>query len=375
MVRSTAGDFEVLRHEHVRPLLRNAQLGQAMMPMLTNQGITSGPIYEWFTLIMTANDPPVHTRLRSLVGRALTPRQVERIRPEIAEITHALLDDIAAQGGEVEVLDGICNTLPLTVLCRMLGISAEDQAAVERWTEYVGLAFSAHIPDDLRAEIEQAIVDFGAYAARMIADRRANPSDDLFTALVQAEEEGERVSPAELQAMIVNLLFAGHDTTRSQLAICLWLLATHPEQLALLREEPNRIPDAVEEMIRFEPIISGIPRIPAIDLDIDGIAIPAGSYITLSVPSANRDPRCFADPDRLDVLRADVHRHVGFGLGAHFCVGANVARAELHEALRVILERCPAFECVTAEPVWQPYAAARRFETLAMRFEVAPRRA
>ncbi|HVM67048.1 MAG TPA: cytochrome P450 [Acidimicrobiales bacterium] len=374
VVRSTAGDFEVLRYEHVQPLLRDARLTQAVKRMLTNQGITSGPLHEWFELIMTAMDPPDHTRLRSLVGRALTPRQVERVRADIVEITNALLDRIAREGADdVEVLDGICNELPLAVLCRLLGISDEDRAIVEQWTVTVGLSFTAQIPADLLPRIEQAITDFDAYSSAMIDRRRANPGDDLFTALVQAEESGDRLSRVELQALVINLLFAGHDTTRSMLAICLWLLATHPDQTAFLREDPDRIPVAVEEMVRYEPIISGIPRIPTVDLDIAGVRVPAGSYVTLSVPSANRDPRAFSAPDRLDVLRPDAHRHLGFGLGAHFCVGANVARAELREAVRIVLERCRVIEART-EPVWQPYAASRRFESLSMRFEVGPRR-
>jgi cytochrome P450 len=374
VVRSTAGDFEVLRYEHVQPLLRDARLTQAVKRMLTNQGITSGALHEWFERIMTAMDPPDHTRLRSLVGRALTPRQVERVRADIVEFTNTLLDRIARDGADdVEVLDGICNELPLAVLCRLLGISDEDRAIVEQWTVTVGLSFTAQIPAELLPRIEQAITDFDAYSSGMIDRRRADPGDDLFTALVHAEEAGDRLTRDELQALVINLLFAGHDTTRSMLAICLWLLATHPDQAALLRRDPDRIPAAVEEMVRYEPIISGIPRIPSVDLDIAGVRIPAGSYVTLSVPSANRDPRAFADPDRLDVLRPDAQRHLGFGLGAHFCVGANVARAELREALRVVLERCPLIEART-EPVWQPYAASRRFESLSMRFDVGPRR-
>jgi cytochrome P450 len=374
VVRSTAGDFEILRYEHVEPLLRDPRMRQALHRMLANQGIDSGPLYEWWQLIIPALDPPVHTRLRSLIGRALTPKQVEKVRPGIVELTHTLLDDVMAQGADaVDVLDGLCNELPLTVLCEMLGIAPGDQAVVEQWTVTVGLAFSAYLPPDLRREIEHAIVEFDAFTSELIDRRRADPGDDLFSALVHAEEAGDRLSRPELQALLVNLLFAGHDTTRSTLSIMLWLLATHPDQLARLRADPRLIPNAVEEMVRYEPIISGIPRIPTVDLDVGGVPIPAGSYVTLSVPSANRDPRQFRDPDRLDVTRADNH-HLGFGRGVHHCVGANVARAELQEGLRVILERCPVIESRTEAPVWQPYAGARRFEALSMHLAVAPRR-
>jgi cytochrome P450 len=374
VVRSTAGDYEILRYEHVVPLLRDARLHQALHRMLSNQGIDSGPLHEWFQHIISALDPPDHTRIRSLIGRALTPKQVERVRPYIRALTHRLLDEMLLAGDDrVDVLDGICNDLPLTVLCHMLGVSAEDQAVVEKWTVTVGLAFSAYLPPDLRAQIEEAILEFDAFTSELIDRRRADPGDDLFTALVHAEEAGDRLTRVELQALMINLLFAGHDTTRSTLAIILWLLATHPDQLALLREQPSLVAAAVEEAVRYEPIISGIPRIPSIDLDIAGVPIPAGSYITLSVPSANRDPRQFRDPDTFVITRTD-NRHVGFGLGVHHCVGANVARAELQEALAVVLERCPVIECAD-EPVWMPYAASRRFEALPMRLDISPRSA
>jgi cytochrome P450 len=373
VVRSTAGDFEVLRYEHVEPLLRDTRLHQALHRMLANQGITSGPLFEWWQHIISALDPPEHTRIRSLIGRALSPKQIERVRPRIHEITHVLLDQHDASGADmVDVLDGICNALPLTVLCELLGISPEDQAVVEQWTVTVGLAFSAYLPPDLLARIETAIVDFDTFTSDLIDRRRAEPSDDLLSALVHAEEAGDRLSRVELQALVINLCFAGHDTTRSTLAIALHLLATHPDQLALLRADPELVPAAVEEVVRYEPIISGIPRIPTVDLEVAGVHVPAGSYVTLSVPSANRDPRQFRAPDRFDVTRRE-NRHLGFGLGIHHCVGANVARAELQEALGVVIARCPVIESCVETPQWVPYAGARRYETLPMRLDVAPR--
>ena len=373
VVRSTAGDFEILRYEHVEPLLRDARLHQALHRMLANQGITSGPLYDWWQVIIPAIDPPQHTRIRSLIGRALSPKQVERVRPSIRELTHRLLEEHAASDDDApDVLDGICNELPLTVLCEMLGVAPEDQAVVEQWTIVVGLAFSAYVPPELLARVETALVEFDAFTLELIDRRRAEPTDDLFSALVHAEEEGDRLSLVELQGLLVNLFFAGHDTTRSTLAIALHLLSTHPDQLATLRAHPELVPAAVEEIVRYEPIISGIPRIPTVDLEIAGVPIPAGSYITLSIPSANRDPRQFRDPGRFDVTRTD-NRHLGFGLGIHHCVGANVARAELQEALAVVLERCTVIESRVDEPEWVPYAGARRFESLPVHLEVSPR--
>jgi cytochrome P450 len=179
---------------------------------------------------------------------------------------------------------------------------------------------------------------------------------------VLAEESGDRLTHDELRALIINLLFAGHDTTKSLLSIAIWLLMTHPDQLALLRHDPSLLVAAVEEISRYETPISGIPRVPSEDIAVAGVSIPAGAYITISVPSANRDPRRFEEPDRFDITRTD-NRHLTFGFGIHHCVGAAVARAEVQEALRVLVSRAE-LEPLVTEPTWVPFAAARRFESL-----------
>jgi cytochrome P450 len=269
------------------------------------------------------------------------------------------------------VLSGLCNELPLLVLCELLGIPPEHHSVVEQWTTLVGLAFSPVIPPGLRADIERSVVEFDAYADELIDRRRADPTDDLLGALVQAEESGDRLSRTELRALIINLLFAGHDTTRSLLSVGLWLLATHPDQFALLRARPELVPGAVEEICRFETPISGIPRIASQDIEVAGTAVPAGSYVTVSVPSVNRDPRRFIEPDRFDVCRTDV-RHLTFGHGVHHCVGAAVARAEVQETLAAVVAGCDTLATSLETPAWVPYAAARRFQALPLRMEPAP---
>jgi cytochrome P450 len=361
VVRSTAGVVEVLRYDDGEPLLRDPRMRQALSGMLANQGITSGPLFEWWQLIMNNHDVPSHTRIRSLVGRAFTPKQVERVRPRVQAIAGELVDELLARG-HVDVQATFCHQLPLVVLCEMLGLPPADHAIVERWTTTVALAFSAVIPPDTVRDIERAVVEFNEYTETLIERRRAAPGDDLLSALVMAEEAGDRLSHDELRALIINLLFAGHDTTKSLLSIALWLLMTHPDQLAKLRADPTLIAGAVEEVGRFETPISGIPRIPSADIVVANVAIPAGSYLTVSVPSANRDPRRFAEPDRFDITRTD-NRHLTFGFGIHHCVGAAVARAEVQEALRVLVPRVDLHPTVD-EPRWMPFAAARRFEAL-----------
>lgn len=361
VARSTVGLYEILRFEHCEPLLRDASLHQALQGMLAYQGIVDGPLFDWWQRIMNNHDAPTHTRLRSLVGRAFTPKQVERVRPRIRAVADQLLDDLDG-AGTVDVLATFCHELPLIVLCEMLGIPASDHRVVEQWTTLVALAFTPVIPPETRALIERAVVDFTAYASELIDRCRAHPSDDLLGSLVHAEEAGDRLPRDELEALIVNLLFAGHDTTKSMLSIGTWLLATHPDQLAALRADPALIGPAVEEIARFETPISGIPRLTTTDLTVAGYDIPAGSYVTMSVPSANRDPRRYPDPDRFLIARGDT-RHLTFGHGVHHCVGASVARAEVQEALAALFTRVDV-DPELAAPAWVPFAAARRFEAL-----------
>ncbi|HEV8297392.1 MAG TPA: cytochrome P450 [Acidimicrobiales bacterium] len=363
VVRSTAGLVEILRYEHAEPLLRDARMQQALQGMLANQDITSGPLYDWWQLLMNNHDAPTHTRLRALVGRAFTPKQVQQMRPRVHAIACTLADELVA-AGEVDVMATFCHRLPLVVLCEMLGVPADDLSLVEQWTTTVGLAFSAVIPPDVRAVIDRAVLDFDAYAESLIERRRRDPGDDLLSALITAEEAGDRLTHAELRALIINLLFAGHDTTKALLGIGIWLLVTHPDELAKLRAEPSLASSAVEEIARYDTPISGIPRMPTVDIEVAGVSIPAGSYITMSVASANRDPRRFPAPDRFDITRAD-NRHLTFGFGLHHCVGAAVARAEVQEALVVLAARVD-LEPIGDAPRWVPYAAARRYERLPM---------
>lgn len=361
VARSTVGLYEILRYEHCEPLLRDASLHQALQGMLSHQGIDSGPLFDWWQLIMNNHDAPTHTRLRSLVGRAFTPRQVQLVRPRIHSLAHELADSLI-EAGEADLVSTFCNDLPLIVLCDMLGVPSSDYRVVERWTTLVGLSFSSVIPADLVQEINQAVVEFSEYADELITNCRAARRDDLLSALVHAEEAGDRLSRDELKALIINVLFAGHDTTKSLLGIGIWTLCSHPDQLARLRAEPELAASAVEEIARYETPISGIPRVTTHDMNIAGYDVPGGSYITLSVPSANRDPRRFPDADRFDIARTD-HRHLTFGFGLHHCVGAAVARAEVQEGLAVLFERCELTPAID-KPTWVPFAAARRYESL-----------
>jgi cytochrome P450 len=356
--------YDVLRYDDVQRLLRDPRLGQVGLELIESQGITSGPLHDWWLLIMFNNDAPVHTRLRSLVGRAFTPRRVTDFRPRIREVAAALLDRCAPGGtGEFDFVDDFAHLLPSTVLCEMLGIPAEDHDRFAHWTTLINLAFSPALQPEVIVAIEGALVGLGDYVGELIGKRRKHPGDDLLTALVQAEEGGDRLSHDELVAMVINLLFAGHDTTRTGLSIALMVLGCHPDQLTAVRARPALAASAVEETLRFEPLIALTTRRASEDVEVGGVVVPAGSVLALSVLSANRDPRQFPDPDHFDVTRTDNH-HLTFGYGVHHCIGASLARAEMQESLGVLVERFPHIELVDPHPPWVPFASARRFEHL-----------
>jgi cytochrome P450 len=370
LARASIGYWLVLRHADVERLLHSPALVVPGAGILAAQGITRGPLAEWWPLILFNTNPPTHTRLRGLLARAFTPRRVEGLRPRIRAIAHALLDRRAEQGSADLVAD-FAHELPIIAICELLGVPPGDHARFSEASTELSLAFSLDIPPALRERIERALIFLYDYTDGLLERRRARPGNDLLSALIAAEESGDRLSARELRALTVNLLLAGHDTTRSLLSIGSWLLASHPDALEHLQRKPERIPAAVEEMLRFEPIAEGVAREVAEPLELGGVRLERGERLFLSLISANRDPEAFADPDRFDVERAD-NRHLSFGRGLHFCLGASLARAEAQEAFAVLLERLGELEPCIGAPRWQPFTANRRIESMPVRFRPHP---
>ena len=222
----------------------------------------------------------------------------------------------------------------------------------------------------MRAEVDEAMRCFDEYARRLIAERRVRPGDDLLSALIAVESSGERLSPDELVAMVVQLLYAGHETTRNLIGNGLHSLLEHPDELERLRRTPELIPNAVEEMLRFEPPILFLTRVALEDLEWAGIAIAAGELVHVDLAAANRDPAERPDPDRFDVARADPH-HLSFGWGMHFCMGASVARMEARVAFATLLERFASIEHAGEPPAWAPATALRTLEHFPIRLTPA----
>jgi cytochrome P450 len=309
--------------------------------------------------IMLRSDPPTHTRLRALVNKAFTPRAVERLRPRVEEVTAKLLEGLAGRE-RFDLIAELAVPLPVTLIAEMLGIPAEDRATFKRWSDVL-VGFLDPLAADPKA-MRRTVDDFFEYVSRIAAERRRRPADDLLSALVQAEEAGERLSEAELHGTVALLLAAGNETTTNLIGNGVLALLRHPDELARLRGDPTLLDGAVEELLRFDSPVQMTARIARADLDFEGRRFRRGQFVVLLLGSANRDPDVFPEPDRLDLGRTD-NRHLSFGLGAHFCLGAPLARLEGRIALRELLRRFPHLR-LSQEPRWRAFTFLRGVEKL-----------
>jgi pimeloyl-[acyl-carrier protein] synthase len=297
------------------------------------------------------SDPPDHARLRTLVLAAFSPRVIEAMRPRIQGIVDGILDHAAAAGG-LEFIGDLAWELPSTVLADLLGAPADARPLFRRWTDEI-LAFQGvNRPSEQTLLVAQrALVDAKAYLSEMVALRRREPGDDLLSHLVQAEAEGERLTEVELLGTCITLMTAGQETTTALLGNGLYLMLTHADAHARLRDDPALVKPAVEEFLRFESPIPRQPRLVRRDTELAGQQLRAGDIAFQMLNVANRDPARFSDPDVFDIER-DPNRHIGFGLGRHFCVGAPLSRLEGQVVFTSVLERFPKIRLVDPQPRW-----------------------
>lgn len=294
---------------------------------------------------------PEHDRLRRLVAPAFTPAAAERLRPEMGRILDGLLDEVAGRG-RCDLQQEVADRYPIPVICALLGAPAEDWARFSHWATEVFKIFNAQVAEDLPA-IEAALEELDEYVAALVAERRRDPRDDLLSALIAIEEQGDRLSSEELVMLVEALLLAGTDTTRNQLGCSVALLLAHPEQWALLAERPELAPRAVEETMRHLGAVRATARVAAQDIEYRGVLFPKGTLLAVSLAGANHDPRVFAEPERLDLLAERSQVQLTFGAGVHHCLGAALARAELAEALPRIAQRLPGLR-VDGPITWKP---------------------
>lgn len=297
------------------------------------------------------NDPPDHTRLRKLVSQAFTPRMIETLREPITAIANGLLDDVGAKD-ELELMADYAFPLTLRVIATMIGVPDEQHGLLWRWSRVLIRTLDlAPSLDDFR-NAEQVAHEAFAFFQEVIAERRLHPGDDLLSQLIAAHDQQDRLTEEELIVMCSLLLIAGFDTTVNLIGNGMLALAQHTDQMALLREQPQLMATAIEELLRYESSTQKALRYATEDGDVRGKRIGKGEAVIVLLASANRDPAVFAEPDRLDITR-EPNRHLGFGAGIHVCLGAPLARLEGQIALSTLLRRYARIELRTEEPEWR----------------------
>ncbi|MCO8275820.1 cytochrome P450 [Actinoplanes sp. TRM 88003] len=309
--------------------------------------------------------PADHVRFQQLLKRYFTPAMVDRLRPRVREFTHELLDAVAPKG-EMDVIRDLAYPLPANVIAELLGMPVSDREQLQAWSRDILPIFGNGDRQQL-LHAQRSMLEMHDYLRLIAAERRREPRDDVLSTFVAAEAEGV-LTEDEAVANCVLLLFAGHETTANLIANGLVLLFDHPDQLALLRAEPDRMPLAVEEMLRCDGPAGVIGRVTTEPVELAGHPVPAGKHVYLALNGANRDPEVFEDPDRFDVTRRG-GRHLSFGMGTYYCLGAALARMETDECLRILLDRCPDLRPAYRDPGWLPIPpVGHRLEALPVTF-------
>lgn len=308
-------------------------------------------------------DPPDHTRLRALVSKAFTPRSVEAMRPRIYEIANELLDRVEGRPS-FDLMEAFCQPYPTIVIAEMLGVDPADQGRFKEWSDkVVASGFNAFASEEVQKAAQEARDALDEYLRRVIAERRDEPRDDLITRLVQAEDNGDFLNDDEVIAMISLLLLAGNLTTTDLLGNGMKNLLNHPDQARLLRDDPSLIPNAVEEMLRFEGPVTQTGRIVLEDREVAGCPMHKGDSIGVLIGAVNYDPRLHKDPEAFDVTREDID-HLAFGGGRRYCLGAPLARLEAAIGVETLLQRFPNLRLADQELVYKTVPVFRGLERL-----------
>jgi cytochrome P450 len=362
--------LSVFRHADVQATLRDAdafsndfQIAQ-LVPELDASRRPS----------MLGTDPPEHTRLRSLVGKAFTPRIVQRLEPRMAEITESLLDEALAKR-EVDLVAALTYPLPVTVIAEIIGIPAEERAQFKEWSDQavanLGVAFmSGADPERMRRQLA-LFEEMRSYLVPLAEERRERPREDLLSGLVRAEHEGSKLTHDEMITMLILLLVAGNETTTTLIGNAVQELVAHPDAQAQLRAEPALVPRAIEEVLRFASPVQFAPRRAKRAGELHGTPFRENDVLLCWIGSANRDESVFAQPERFDPAR-DPNPHIAFGFGIHYCLGANLARLEARVALEALLRRTRSFALAGEEPLpLHPSPVFRAVTRLPVRLEPA----
>jgi len=356
--------FLAARHEHANQVLRTKALGRIFQPR------TPEALWEEFNWLhadsILDSEPPKHTRLRSLVGKAFSRTRIEALRPDVLRIANQLLDQAekkVSETGSFDLIADYAEPLPVKVIAALLGFPDEDEHLLRPWSQSIVKMYEVNPSEQAQAEARAASKEFAEYVQGLMQQRKLNPGDDLISELVVVEEAGEKLNAHELIATCVLLLNAGHEASVNGFGNGMVSALEREDQMKLLREDINSVAEtAVEEFLRFDAPLQLFERTATADTVIGGVEIKQGQKIAALLGSANRDEAVFENPEQMDLTR-DPNNHIGFGAGIHFCLGAPLARLEMQESLPALMRRFPGIE-LAEKPTRRPTFVLRGYETI-----------
>ena len=365
--RGGPGQWVVSRHRDVAPLLRSRALGQQFPEEYHRFAAGSGPAGELFGRIVLYRDPPDHTRLRRLMGQILHPSRLHEITPRLSNLVDCVLDP-AFERRHVDAASDLAHSLPVLVICELMGIPLSESESIQDYAIDLGRAFGTHVPADDRRRADVAVEWLRAYIGQLLELRARRPGED-FLSEVAAAHRGAEVR-RELIDNLVFLFFAGFETTKNLIATGCAALLDHPDELCKLRRNPDLMSTAIDEFLRFDAPIQGVARMVKEPLQVAGRSIRPGRVLVLLLGSANRDPDVFVEPDTLDVSRTP-NPHLSFGGGVHFCLGAPLARLEASLFFHRVLERSSSIDRGPAAPVREPNSRFRAYASVPISLHAA----
>jgi cytochrome P450 len=345
-----------LRARNVDAIVSPENTRQLETEMKMMQGIFNGPIFDFVAQVMLFANGAVHQRRRQPVARTFAFKLMEAMRPKAVETAAELINERLGKG-PIDFLHEIAAQIPARIIADVLGIPRSDLPVFMKWISDTAASIG-FIDVERRVDIEKSLTEFNAYVDGLLADRRAKPRNDFLSDYVAATAASGEMSEGEIRAQIVGLILAGSDTTRNSLCMTLWQLLNHPDQWKAFCADPDGLKKkVVEEGLRYEPVVSGIPRVALHDMELDGFLIPAGAIIAVSILSVLRDPDVYANAETFDINRTDQQRwHLAFGAGAHRCAGEALAKVELEETLATIARLAPNTKLIGAPPQLAPGA-------------------
>ncbi len=362
------GIFTALHHRHMEVVLDPANTRQVELEGMFLRGISGGPLYEIYRDAMLFANGETHVRRRQPMARTFAYKLMDGMRPRVAEIASEIIN--AKMGrGPVNFLDDFSRAIPSRIIAEVIGAPPEDWPQFAQWVAAAARGIGFFAPDEL-PEIDAGTAALTGYVQRLLDDRRASPRDDFLTSYARATAEEGKLTESEIRVQMAGVILAGSDTTRTGTASALSQLLQHKDQWALVCADPDRWKKAaIEEGLRFDPPVASVPRVALKNFEIDGVLIPEGRVITVSLLTGLRDPEVYPDPDRFDIRREGIPRwNIAFGGGAHRCLGEALARAEMEESIATIARLAPQTRIVGKPPTITGHVAIRHIDAMTVEF-------